>query len=167
MALVWFATSFNFYLIQFLLVSFENEYVASSASGFSDIVAFGVSGVIFHYLGVKKTFFMSFSSATVGGLLILFYGLQHQTAWTFPVLILLAKFGIACAFNVVYVGHTSMFPTAFASTSLGFCNVIARVFSATSPLLSSLDEPIPMGLFTSISCLTMILCLFLQVGKKK
>ena len=161
MAFVWFATSFNYYLIQFLLMSFQNEYVASAASGFSDIVAFAASGVIFYYLGVKKTFFMCFSSATIGGLLILFYGLKHQTAWTFPVLILLSKFGISCSFNTVYVGHSTMFPVQFASASLGFCNVVARVFSATSPLLSSLEEPYPMVIFTATSCLTMVLCLFL------
>ena len=77
MAVVWFATSFNYYLIQFLLSTFKDEYIASDASATSDILAFAVSGVIFHYLGVKITFFLCFSTATVGGLLILAYGLQH------------------------------------------------------------------------------------------
>ena len=67
---------------------------------------------------------------------ILGYGLANPQSIMFPILVLISKFGIACAFNIIYVSHSSVFPVAFGATALGFCNFFARIFSATSPVLA-------------------------------
>ena len=77
MAVVWLATSFNYYLIQFLLETFDEEYLASTASALSDVVAFATSGVLYVYLGTKLTLVLCHGSAAFGGLLILLFGLNH------------------------------------------------------------------------------------------
>merc|ERR1712232_1454478 len=77
---------------------------------------------------------------------------------------LISKFGIACSFNIIYVSHSTVFPIAFAATALGFCNFFARVFSATSPVLAQIEEPLPMIAFTLTSVTACVLALGIQTG---
>jgi len=76
--------------------------------------------------------------------------------------VLLAKFGIASSFNLVYAAHRHVFPTLFASTALGYCGFFARIFSAASPVLATIDEPLPMWFFTLIAGLAAVLSLGLK-----
>ena len=55
MTLVWLGGSFNFYLIQFLLTTFEQVYMASIFSCIADMMGYTSGGFIFKLLGVKKT----------------------------------------------------------------------------------------------------------------
>jgi len=82
----------------------------------------------------------------------------------FPILVLVSKFGIACAFNIIYVSHSTVFPIAFAATALGFCNFFARLFSAGSPVLAQIEEPLPMIAFTFTSVTACVLALGIQTG---
>lgn len=77
MTWVWFAASFNDYLIMFLLTSFDQVYVSVFASSMSDIIGYLIAGFILKFLGLKKTLFCGFGSATIGGLIILFFGLRN------------------------------------------------------------------------------------------
>ena len=96
-------------------------YLTALASSLSEIIGYAVSGVIYERVGAKTTFAGSFGFSAVGGIIILAYGLKHQDNWFFVVLVLFAKFGITCAFNIVYAAHCDIFPTLFASTALGYC----------------------------------------------
>lgn len=96
---------------------------------------------------------MSFTIATVGALAICGYGLHHQESWLFPFFILVAKFGISSAFNIVYVSHSEVFPVLFSATALGICNFITRIFTGISPILAQMEEPFPMVIFTLLSML--------------
>ena len=84
-------------------------------------------------------------------MLILGYGLAHQDGWAFPLFILLTKFGIASAFNIVYVSHNDVFPVLFAATALGFCNFVTRIFTGISPILAQMEEPLPMLIMFALS----------------
>ena len=160
---IWLVVAFNYYLIQFLVATFQDAYSVTIISQVSEIVAFIFSGVILEYFGPKFSMSISFGLSALSGLLIIVYGLQYQSSWSFLALILAAKFGISCAFNIVYITHTSVFPTLFASTSLGFCNFVARIFTTLSPLLSMVDQPTPMICFTIAACLTSVLSTCLQI----
>ena len=105
----------------------------------SEMCGFILSGFIFELVGTKRSFCFSFSLSFFAGLIIVFYGMENQDSWTFLLQILAAKFGIASAFNIVYVAHNSVFPTMFAASSLGFCNFLARMFTIASPLLAKVD----------------------------
>ena len=78
-------------------------------------------------------------------------------------LVLIAKFGISFGFNVLFISHSSMFPTLFVATAFGCAQFLARFFSALSPLLASIREPLPMIMFTSASAIAAVLVLGLQL----
>ena len=128
------------------------------------MLAYAFAGVLYQLSGIKSSLFLSFGIAFLGGLAILAYGLAHPQDMVFPILVLVSKFGIACAFNIIYVSHSSVFPIAFAATALGFCNFFARIFSATSPVLAQIEEPLPMVAFTFTSVTACILALGIQTG---
>ena len=54
MTFLWMGCSFNYYLIQFLVNTFQNIYVTGIISSLSDIVATSVSAYIFEQIGVIK-----------------------------------------------------------------------------------------------------------------
>ena len=163
MAPIWLVVAFNFYLIQFLVATFQDAYSVTIISQVSEIAAYIFSGVILEYIGPKFSLSASFGLSALSGLFIIVYGLQNQNSWTFLGLILTAKFGISCAFNIVYITHASVFPTLFVSTSLGFCNFLARLLTTLTPQVSLLAEPTPMICFTVAACLTSVLSTCLQV----
>ena len=82
-------------------------------------------------------------------------------------MVLLAKYGISQNFNVIYVSNADVFPVLFCATSLGICNFLSRSFSAMSPLISTMEEPLPMIIFTSFSAVAGVLVWFVQVPKKE
>ena len=159
MCFIWLSTSFNFYLIQFLINTFDQVYTSAVGSSISEILAYAFAGVLYQTSGIKASLFVSFGVAFIGGMAILTYGLAHPKSLTFPLLVLVSKFGIACAFNIIYVSHSSVFPIAFAATAMGFCNFFARLFSASSPVLAQIEEPLPMVAFTFTSITACILAL--------
>ena len=81
-------------------------------------------------------------------------------------MVLVAKFGVAAAFDIVYVSHADTFPILFSATALGFCNFFSRVFSALAPLISQMDEPLPMILFTIAALLVTVLAFGLRPDSK-
>ena len=77
MIIAWTVTVFNYYLIMFLANTFEQVYVTALFLSLGDIIAYAIGGVLVKRLGAKHTLFISYMTASIGGLLILFYGLQH------------------------------------------------------------------------------------------
>ena len=135
-------------------------------SSVSDLLGYATGGILSTALGIKKTYFLGFTLGTIGGLIIIFYGLDHQEAAFFPILIFGAKYGISVAFNCAFVGHNKIFPVLFAATAMGYCNMFARIFSAFSSLFAGLDEPLPMIMFTGTAAITAVAVLFLRVPDK-
>ena len=164
--LIWLTCSFDFYLIQFLVNTFEQVYLSGIGSSLSDLLGYSTGGILSTKLGVKGAFLSGFTLATCGGLVILFYGLAHQSSPIFPVLVLVAKYGIGVSFNTAFVSHNQIFPVLFAATAMGYCNMFARLFSAGSSIFANLEEPIPMLMFTGTAAATAIASLFLRVPKQ-
>ena len=161
MSLVWLAASFGYYLILTLVNTFQKVYISGLTSSFSEAAAYIISGLFYDKIGVKLSLILSFTVSTVGGVLILAWGLQHQSSPMFFFCFLLAKFGITCVFNVCYAANSYFFPTLFAATAMGVCNFLARFFSSFSFVVSQLEEPLPMYLFTFLCGLTAIASFFL------
>ena len=70
-----------------------------------------------------------------------------------PLYITIAKFGISCAFNLVYLSAVSLIPTILSSTVFGLCNVPARVITIMAPVVAEQDAPVPM-----LICLVLVSC---------
>ena len=166
MSLVWLSTSFGYYLILTLINTFEKVYVTALTSSVSEMVAYVLSGMFYERIGVKQSLIISFLVSTIGGILILSWGLQHQDSNLFFVCFLLTKFGVTCTFNINFVANSYFFPTLFAATALGVCNFLARFVSAFSFVISQLDEPIPMICFTVLCGITVVTSFFLKTEEK-
>lgn len=136
MIVIWTVSSFDYYFIGFLVVTFEQVYLSALLSSIADLLAYGFSGSIYQLLGIKLSFIICFGLSSVGGLVILLWGLDHESSMFFLVLVLISKMGISCVFNIVYIAHTTVFPTLFASTSIGFCNFLAKLFTASSSIFA-------------------------------
>ena len=160
-------TTFNFYMIQFLLYKFKDEYAASMMSAVSNIVGFVFAGLLFNRLGTKAMFVLANGLATVGGIIILIYGLNHEEGWIFPMLVFISKLGVACSLNTIFIAHNTIFPVLFSATSFGIVNVLSRIACALSPLFSLFKEPVPMLAFTFSSGITCILSFCLQIESRK
>ena len=159
MIFVWLITVFDFYLIGFLVNTFEQIFYSVIASGVSEFIAQAFGGYIYERVGVRNSLCMSYVIAAVGGFAMLSYGLQHQSEPIFPMLVLLMKFGVASAFNITYVCHSGCFPTLFSTSSLGYCQFICRFFTAFTPMLAQVSQQLSMLLFAVSSALGALIVL--------
>ena len=156
MCIIWLATSFGYYLLLTLTNTFSQVYVTSLISSMADIAGYILSGIFTERIGVELSLKASFISSTFGGILILAWGLQHQDSNWFLVCFLFTKFGISCAFNIIYIANSYFFPVLFAASALGYCNFLSRFFSSISFIISRMDEPLPMILFTVLCSIATI-----------
>ena len=97
----------------------------------------------------------------IGAALILF--LERNATDFVPLFVLMAKFGVASAFGLVYMTNF-IFPVKYAAQTLGFCNLCGRGFTMLSPLLVELPAPIPMVCLVSFLALACFLQLNLKIG---
>lgn len=77
MVFVWLITVFNFYLIGFLVNTFEQIFYSTIASGVSEFVAQAFGGYLYAITGTRDSLFISYAVAALGGFAVLFYGLDH------------------------------------------------------------------------------------------
>ena len=75
MSMVWLSTSFGYYLIFSLINTFDKEYMSALTSSISEMIAYVVSGLFYERIGVKMSLILSFTISTLGGILILAWGL--------------------------------------------------------------------------------------------
>ena len=74
MSLCWLTTSFNYYMVGFLLKYFPGSiYVNGSISALSEVAATLSAGLIYAKFGVRKAFVISFGISALGGFGILWY----------------------------------------------------------------------------------------------
>ena len=77
MMMVWLASSFDYYLINFLVNTFEQVYLSALLSGFSEIIAYMCGGILYARIGLKYSIACCFTLASGAGLVILFVGLAN------------------------------------------------------------------------------------------
>ena len=155
---------FNYNLLCFLIPLFEQAYLIGILTSVSEMAAYIFSGVLFECLGVRFTFFVSLLLALVGGLLILYHGLDHQDSLSFPIFFLMAKFGVSSAYNIMIVGNSRVFDVKRAATAFGSASFFARLIQSGSPLLSTMPQPLPMQIFCATIAITAFVTLFIKVA---
>jgi hypothetical protein len=81
MTVVWLTSSFNYYLVSYLLKYFPGSiFVNSAISACSELISLGVSGIVYRAIGIKNCLMLFFFISAMGGLSILVY---HFTTDTF------------------------------------------------------------------------------------
>ena len=164
MIMAWVSASFCFYLIGFELKYLPGDIFTNTyASSISDVVATVVSAPIFNKFGIKWSLIMAFGSSTCGSLIICLWGWTAGGTWTLPILVILTKFGISAAFNVVYLGNGVLFPTLFTATSMGICNIFARTATIAAPFVAEIDGVTPIW----ICCFVSAFCTVISFAIKK
>ena len=82
-------------------------------------------------------------------------------------MIILAKFGIVATQGINYMAHPDMFPTLFSTTSMGYIFIVMYTYASLSNFVTTLEEPIPLIIFTASSGLAAVLPIFLRLHKEK
>jgi len=116
MTFIWCAVGFGFFLVNFQLKylpgSIYTNCLASGASGFCAIL---IGGFVYKKLGLKPALQMSFLISLIGAILIL----SLDTPTLMPVFTVLANFGMASGFTILFVSNVDLYPTLFTATALG------------------------------------------------
>ena len=77
MTLQWMVCSFNFYLLFFIAGSFEKGFKTALGVGIADMFSNTIGALLVHCLGARRTLILTKALPTIGGLVMLFYGLGH------------------------------------------------------------------------------------------
>jgi len=161
MSLIWLTSSFSYYLILFNIKYFPgnifvNSYVATTASVPGNLLG----SLSYSKFGFKFTVFTSLLIAALGSLLIIFL----KDSSVLYIFVLLAKFGVVAAFNVIYIAHADLFPVLFAATAMGICNTVARIVTIAAPSLAEVEGPAPMLICAGICLMGAVASLFVTTG---
>jgi OCT family organic cation transporter-like MFS transporter 3 len=164
MVILWSVSSLDYYLITFFMKYVPgNLYVNTTVSTISELIAYIFSGFVYNAFGGKKAFIISFALSATGGFLIAFVPASGYLIASF---VLLAKFGISFAFNLVYLITPTLFPVELTTTAFGICNVFARFSTILSPILAELTLPTPMLCYGFTSIAAMVASMFIVTGIK-
>ena len=142
----------NFFLLSYLTNLFTQVYTTAVCAAISMATGFLFSGWLLERVGLRVSFFIGSAVASSGGLCLLFFGLHNQDSLIFPVLFLFSFMGISFNYNLCFACVVKLFEVKRAARVLGVASFFARAFTAAVPLVSTLEQPVPMILF----CVTTI-----------
>ena len=118
-----------------------------------------MSGILLEYAGLRLSFFLSFAISLSGS--VIYIVLESKEAIVIAIVVLLAKFGLGGAFNIVFLATSKLYPAIFASTVFGICNIFARLLSILSPIIAEEKEPVPILVFLVLASIATLLSLFI------
>jgi Na+/melibiose symporter-like transporter len=90
-----------------------------------------ISGAFTKFFNKKQALILSYAISFLGGLMILFFG--ESSIFLMPIFVGVARIGISAGFNLIYLMNAEVFPTLFAATAMGICNLLARIVTILSP----------------------------------
>ncbi len=82
--------------------------------------------------------------------MILFFG--QNSVFLMPIFVGVARIGISAGFNLIYLMNAEVFPTLFAATAMGICNLLARIITILSPQVAEMPGATPMVIY-SLFCI--------------
>ena len=114
--------------------------------------------------GVRRTMTIFFTMAIVGSFPVIFSegASENYRDYVVPVCLFVMNSGVSASFANIYVGHLDLFPVVFASTSMGFCNIIARFTTIFAPMVAEVDQPVPEIIFTTVCVIAAVVSLFVR-----
>ena len=161
MVVVWIASSFNFYLINFKLKYIKGDiFVNTFVSATSELPAIILGGILYQKVGLRFTLCLCFSIAIAGSICLLIFSDAREDL--IPIFILLAKAGVSGTFNLCYLANAQIFPAIFAGTAFGFCNIGAKLATILAPLIAEVDPPVPMIIFTISASVAGVLSMMIR-----
>lgn len=89
---------------------------------------------------------------------------EDQVLYAF--LVLASRFGICITFNMNYIATQRLFPSFVLATVFGITNIFARFTTVMAPLVAEWPDPYPYAIFSSISLISCIVAMGLDVKKQ-
>jgi hypothetical protein len=166
MLYIWVASSFNFYLINYITKNLPGDFFMNSLiSSLTDVIVAALSGLAYAKMGLRLVFSAFFAMSAVGGLLIVVLG--ESLEGYVPMMLSFAKGGIKIAIDTCYLANSTLFPAIFAGTAFGFCNAGAKIATIFAPMFAEISLPLPIIVFCAISCLGSVLSWLLKENIKE
>ena len=91
--------------------------------------------------GPRIAFFSMLTLSACGASLLIIYWDDNNLI---PIFIIMAKFGMAACFSMVFVLHVQVVPVLYSASSFGFCNMFCRFVTIISPLVAQIQYPTPL-----------------------
>lgn len=67
-----------------------------------------------------------------------------------PLFLLISVFGVAAAFNMVFIANAELMPTLLSASGFGLANLVARGFGVLAPQAAEMDFPTPEIIFLAL-----------------
>ncbi len=163
MTVVQCTTLFNFYLLAYIVTTFEQVYLTQFVGNLSEIVANFTAGLVMIKLGTKRALITFYSISIFGAILMLYYGLSHTDSIAFPAIFLLCRFGTGGVYVIMVAANARIFYVENAATAFGFGSFFARLVSVAVPLVAVISQPTPMYIFLANASLALLASLFLKL----
>ncbi|XP_074147080.1 organic cation/carnitine transporter 2-like isoform X1 [Sminthopsis crassicaudata] len=139
-----------------------DSYVNCFLSAVIEVPAYIIAWLLLRTL--PRRYSMS-SALFLGGSVLLFIQLVPPDLYLLSTtLVMIGKFGVTCAFAMVYVYTAELYPTVVRNMGVGASSMASRLGSILSPYfvyLGAYDRFLPYILMGSLTVLTAILTLFL------
>ena len=159
--ILWIVTSFGFYTLTFVVKYLGGDiFVNSYTSALAEVIAKLSAGGLILHTGLNRLFLVAFSLGTLGALLLCF---NSEGSGTFVAIsVFIAKFGFSQTWPANYISILLIFPTVLNSTTMGICNICARVCTMLAPLVVEIEPPYPMVIVTTGGLIAVVLSQFLK-----
>lgn len=154
---------FNFHLLAYLTNLFEQVYVTGIMAVSSEFVAYLIAGYVLEKLGAKISLMTCYTIAGVGGVLMLSFGLHNTESIWFPVIFLVCRFGVAGVYILFIAANARIFDVEKSATAFGLGSFFARMVLSGAPLVSTMQQPVPMYIFTATTIIAIFLSFFVKV----
>ncbi|CDW87584.1 solute carrier family member 5 [Stylonychia lemnae] len=141
----------------------SDQFDNDMANATSEIVAFLLAGYIYYKIGARKFFFIFYLVALLGGILVFVLD-QSKYKELDMISTFVTRFGVAATYQGVYLAN-DLFPTIFASTSFGVCNIFAGLAGALSTQIKLLEDGPMMITYLFIILFAVIVSLILVDSK--
>nr|XP_054773727.1 organic cation transporter protein-like [Lytechinus pictus] len=145
-----------------------NVYLSFFVSAAIEIPAYTLSIFIaeHHWFGRKKSTVITLLTGGLACLLTIFIPIGPSRAGV----AFIGKFGISCAFALIYLYTIELYPTTLRAVGLGMCSMTGRVANILSPMvLLTADYWVhaPLLIFGTCTVLSSLLCIFLPETRGK
>jgi len=133
-------------------------------SSLSDTISRPFGLLIYRRMGPKRAFLLLFSIGFIGSIPVIFSETASQgfKDYVVPACLFLMNFGSSATFGNLYIGHMDLFPVVFSTTSMGICNIVARLCTVFAPVVAEIDEPTPEILITILMGAALVISLFIR-----
>lgn len=133
MMFVWSATSSSFYIVSFMQKYTKGDLFQNVlALEATEITALVSLVFLLSRLGLKRALIAAHTTSCTGVVLLAMF--ENSVEALIPVFIMLIVFGLGSSFCTIYAA-TMIFPTEYATQTLGYCNTVARFLTIFSGVI--------------------------------